>query len=58
MGYWPSLKAIQEFRVVDLMMHLCRIVLQDYNVNIFRSTQETLQLQDPSLLLQTSRDEF
>ena len=58
MGYWPSLKAIQEFCVVDLMMHLCRIVLQDYNVNIFRSTQETLQLQDPSLLLHTSRDEF
>ena len=36
-----------------------RIVLENYNVGtIFHSKQETLLSQDPSLLLQTARDEF
>ena len=35
-----------------------RIVLENYNVGTFHSKQETLLSQDPSLLLQTAREEF
>ena len=34
------------------------IVLENYNVGTFHSKQETLLSQDPSLLLQTAREEF
>ena len=35
-----------------------RIVLENYNAGTFHSKQETLLSQDPSLLLQTAREEF
>ena len=35
-----------------------RIVLENYNAGTFRSKQETLLSQDPSLLLQTALEEF
>ena len=43
-GKWPSWKPKQ--------------VLENYNVGTFHSKQETLLSQDPSLLLQTAREEF
>ena len=35
-----------------------RTVLENYNAGTFHSKQETLLSQDPSLLLQTAREEF
>ena len=56
-GKWPSLKPKQEFHSFHHYI-VMRIVLENYNVGTFHSKQETLLSQDPSLLLQTAREEF